>query len=102
MYLVHKYLGPGSTEVWDSTKSYGIGEQVQINNRIYKAVFSTAQTPPNTEYWSFVREGTPSQPVYSADNPFQIEDLLFLENRNSKYDSDDVYLLRGVYNITRH
>ena len=97
--LVHKYLGPGSTEVWDSVKSYGIGDQVQINNKVYKAVLpSTAQTPPNAEYWSFVREGSPSQPVYSADNPFQIEDLLFLENRNRKY-SDDVYILRGVYNV---
>jgi hypothetical protein len=97
--LVHKYLGPGSTEVWNSAKSYGIGEQVQINNKVYKAVLpSIAQTPPDTEYWSFVREGTPSQPVYSADNPFQIEDLLFLENRNRKY-SEDVYVLRGVYNV---
>jgi len=97
--LIHKYLGPGSTETWDSTKPYGIGDQVQLNNKIYKALApSTGQSPPNAELWQFVREGTPSQPVYSADNPFQIEDLLFLENRNRKY-SDDVYLLRGVYNV---
>ena len=97
--LVHKYLGPGSTEAWDAAKSYGIGDQVQLNNKVYKAIApSTDQTPPHTAYWEFVREGTPSQPVYSADNPFQIEDLLFLENRNRKY-SDDIYLLRGVYNV---
>lgn len=97
--LIHKYLGPGSIEAWDSTKSYAIDDQIQVNNKIYKAVApSTGQTPPNTAYWQFIREGTPSQPVYSADNPFQIEDLLFLENRNRKY-SDDVFVLRGVYNI---
>lgn len=97
--LVHKYLGPGSTEVWDSAKNYVSGDQVQLNNRIYKAILdSTNIAPTNTEYWEFIREGTPSQPVYTADNPFQIEDLLFLENRNRKY-SDDVFILRGVYNL---
>jgi hypothetical protein len=37
----------------------------------------------------------------SAPDPndiFQIQDLLFLENRDRKYDSD-VYVLRGVYNV---
>ena len=43
-------------------------------------------------------EETPSTPTYSADNPFNIQDLLFLENRDRKYD-DDVYILRGVYNV---
>jgi hypothetical protein len=42
--------------------------------------------------------GTPTQPVYDSTNPFQIQDLLFLENRDRKYDPD-VYILRGVYNI---
>ena len=41
---------------------------------------------------------TPTTPVYDADNPFNIQDLLFLENRDRKYDPD-VYLLRGVYNM---
>jgi hypothetical protein len=97
--LVHKYLGPGSTEPWNSETAYTAGTQVQINNKIYKATeANSGQQPPNTEFWEFVREGTASQPVYAADDPFQIEDLLFLENRNRKY-SDDVYVLRGVYNI---
>ena len=43
-------------------------------------------------------ENTPSTPTYSEDNPFNIQDLLFLENRDRKYDPD-VYVLRGVYNI---
>ena len=42
---------------------------------------------------------TPSTPNYgTVDNPFNIQDLLFLENRDRKYDPD-VYVLRGVYNI---
>ena len=43
---------------------------------------------------------TPSTPEYTGgDDPFQIQDLLFLENRDRKYDPD-VYVLRGVYNIS--
>ena len=43
---------------------------------------------------------TPSTPEYTGgDNPFNIQDLLFLENRDRKYDPD-VYLLRGVYNLS--
>ena len=43
-------------------------------------------------------ENTPSTPTYTTDNPLQIQDLLFLENRDRKYDPD-IYQLRGVYNI---
>ncbi len=42
---------------------------------------------------------SPSQPKYDSTDIFQIQDLLFLENRDRKYDSD-VYMLRGVYNIS--
>jgi len=42
--------------------------------------------------------GTPSQPNYASDDPLQIQDLLFLENRDRKYDPD-IYQLRGVYSI---
>lgn len=41
---------------------------------------------------------TPTQPVYSTDDPTQIQDLLFLENRDRKYDPD-VYVMRGVYSL---
>ena len=41
---------------------------------------------------------SPSIPEYSGDNPVNIQDLLFLENRDRKYDND-VYVLRGVYNV---
>jgi hypothetical protein len=41
---------------------------------------------------------TPSTPKYNSSNETQIQDLLFLENRDRKYDPD-IYQLRGVYNI---
>jgi hypothetical protein len=42
---------------------------------------------------------TPSTPNYGISNETQIQDLLFLENRDRKYDPD-IYLLRGVYNLS--
>jgi hypothetical protein len=50
---------------------------------------------PNTEG----SEGTPSQPIYNNDSVLNIQDLLLLENRDRKYDPD-VYILRGVYNLS--
>jgi hypothetical protein len=41
---------------------------------------------------------TPTTPTYSSTNPSQIQDLLFLENRDRKYEPD-IFTLRGVYNI---
>jgi hypothetical protein len=35
----------------------------------------------------------------SQFDPFKIQDILFLENRDRKY-SQDVYVLRGVYNVS--
>ena len=46
-----------------------------------------------------IQGDTPSTPTYTADNVANIQDLLFLENRDRKYDPD-VYLMRGVYNIS--
>lgn len=43
-------------------------------------------------------KATPSTPFYSDPSETQIQDLLFLENRDRKYDPD-VYLLRGIYNV---
>jgi hypothetical protein len=39
-----------------------------------------------------------TQPQYDATNPTNIQDLLFLENRDRKYDTN-VYRLRGHYNV---
>jgi len=46
-----------------------------------------------------IQGASPSTPEYTGgDNPFHIQDLLFLENRDRKYDPD-VYVLRGVYSL---
>jgi hypothetical protein len=45
-----------------------------------------------------VQGATPVTPAYTSDAVTNIQDLLFLENRDRKYDPD-VYVLRGVYNI---
>lgn len=41
---------------------------------------------------------SPTLPVYNTSNPTQIQDLLFLENRDRKYDPD-IYVMRGVYSL---
>ena len=43
-------------------------------------------------------EITPSTPSYTGDSVSNIQDLLFLENRDRKYDPD-IYQLRGVYSL---
>ncbi len=43
-------------------------------------------------------EGTADQPVYENTEVTNIQDLLFLENRDRKYDPD-VYKIRGLYNV---
>ena len=45
-------------------------------------------------------KASPTQPQYSGDslNERTIQDLLFLENRDRKY-ADDVYVVRGIYNV---
>jgi len=48
---------------------------------------------------SAIQGDTPSTPSYTSDNVANIQDLLFLENRDRQYDPD-VYLMRGVYNIS--
>ena len=39
-----------------------------------------------------------TQPQYATTDPTQIQDLLFLENRDRKYDTS-IYRLRGHYNV---
>lgn len=43
-------------------------------------------------------EGTADQPAYDKLDPANIQDLLFLENRDRKYD-EDIYSIRGIYNV---
>lgn len=41
---------------------------------------------------------TPSQPNYADLSPTNIQDLLFLENRDRKY-AQEIYRIRGLYNV---
>lgn len=43
-------------------------------------------------------DATPTTPVYAEDSVTNIQDLLFLETRDRKYDQD-IYTLRGIYNL---
>ena len=43
-------------------------------------------------------EGTADQPTYDAVKETNIQDLLFLENRDRKYDPD-IYTHRAIYNV---
>jgi len=43
-------------------------------------------------------DATADQPQYDFLDPTNIQDLLFLENRDRKYDTD-IYTLRGIYNV---
>ena len=42
--------------------------------------------------------GTADQPVIDSYNVANIQDLLFLENRDRKYD-EEIYRIRGIYNV---
>lgn len=42
--------------------------------------------------------GTADQPIYDQIKPTNIQDMLFLENRDRKYDSE-IYRIRGIYNV---
>jgi hypothetical protein len=43
-------------------------------------------------------EGTADQPIYNTINETNIQDLLFLENRDRKYE-EEIYQIRGLYNV---
>ena len=45
-----------------------------------------------------VADATPAQPYYGTQSELNIQDLLFLENRDRKYDPD-VYVMRGIYQV---
>ena len=43
-------------------------------------------------------DATADQPRYDAVATTNIQDMLFLENRDRKYDPD-IYTMRGIYNV---
>lgn len=50
------------------------------------------------KYLGIRAEGDEAQPTGTTDDLFKIQDVIFLENRDRKYD-EDVFVLRGVYNV---
>lgn len=68
-----------------------ISEQFTVGGTdlyIHKYIGPVAQTP-SIDF---------TQPQYISPDPTQIQDLLFLENRDRKYDPN-IYRLRGHYNV---
>ena len=81
-------------------------EQKQNDYRFLDRIISEQLTVGGTDLYIHKYAGPmdqgPSndftQPEYSAMDPTNIQDLLFLENRDRKYEKD-IYRLRGHYNV---
>ena len=72
-------------------------------DRRMKEMFTLGGTSINVhKYLGIQSQGQsndPSQPNYTEPDPLGIQDFLFLENRDRKYDQD-IYTLRGIYSVT--
>ncbi len=71
-------------------------------DRTIKEMFTAGGTDLYIHKYVGIADSGPSsdftQPQYSSLDPTNIQDLLFLENRDRKYDST-IYRLRGHYNV---
>lgn len=71
-------------------------------DRTIKEMFTVGATDLYVHKYLGVKDTGPSadftQPQYDSLNPNNIQDLLFLENRDRKYDTS-IYRLRGHYNV---
>ncbi len=124
-FLLHKYLGPtpngvqvqtttdtpinSNVIIFPTLQGIDVGDYVYANvgipsnttvvsyntanNSITLSNFTQTDIPANT---TFGFSNDPSKPSYTNLSPTNIQDLLFLENRDRVYDSS-VYVLRGVY-----
>lgn len=122
---VHKYIGAldqslaltttsaqpsaGTELVFSNTASLQLGMYV-VGSGIPDGAFVATKTATtinlNTSTTSAVASGTQlkfytdlTKPSYASDSTFNIQDLLFLENRDRKYDPD-IYVLRGMYRLS--
>ena len=77
---------PSNTKVGAKT-----GSTITLTNSVSNTVISGS-----TIKFSNVNDAT--QPVYTNQSALNIQDLLLLENRDRKYDTN-VYNLRGIYNV---
>ena len=120
--LVHKYLGPneqntvkttssaqgsaGTTLTFSSTTDvslnmFVVGTGIPTNSRVSAKTANTVTLTSSTT--SALSSGAvikfytdAAKPSYINDSALNIQDLLFLENRDRKYDPD-VYKIRGIY-----
>lgn len=71
-------------------------------DRIIKEQFTAGGTDLYIHKYSGIKDQGPSidltQPQYNSADPTKIQDLLFLENRDRKYEPN-IYRLRGHYNV---
>ena len=71
-------------------------------DRNIKEMFTVGGTGISVhKYMGILDQGSSTdatQPTTTQDDPLAIQDLLFLENRDRKYDTD-IYNLRGLYNV---
>lgn len=122
---IHKYIGPvdqgtifvttaaqvsaGTTLTFSSTAqielgSYVIGTYIPQNTKVSSKTAttitlnnSTTQAVQSGQNISFYTDAT--KPSYINQSEKNIQDLLFLENRDRKYDSS-IYTLRGMYRVS--
>lgn len=125
--LLHKYLGTntqansyitsnttasGRTLYFGNVSPFEVGQTVQgvgiADNTVISAVNASANTVTiSSNVTSGISSGQnlsvfwkdATKPNYQNQSALNIQDLLFLENRDRKYDTS-VYTLRGVYTVT--
>jgi hypothetical protein len=125
--LLHKYLGTlpqansfvttnttvsGSTLYFGNVSTMEVGQTVQgVGIAANTVIFSTNTTANTITLTSNITSNISTgqslsifwkdhtQPNYQNQSALNIQDLLFLENRDRKYDTS-VYTLRGVYTVT--
>lgn len=124
--LLHKYVGTntqanayatsnttvsGRTLYFSNIASFEVGQTVSgigisDNTVIFSTNAAINTVTLSANVTSTISSGQPvnifwkdgTQPVYQNQSALNIQDLLFLENRDRKYDTS-VYTLRGVYNV---
>lgn len=122
--LIHKYLGPneqntvkttsaaqgspGTTLTFTSTSDITLGMFVAgvgiPANTTVAAKTATTITLSNSTTAAIATSAVikfyteAAKPSYVNDSALNIQDLLFLENRDRKYDTD-VYTMRGIYQV---
>jgi hypothetical protein len=124
--FLHKYLGTnnqsnayvttsntasGRVLFFSNVSSFSPGQTVQgqgigSNTVIFSTNVSANTVTLSSNVTSSISTGTSlnifwkdgTQPIYQNQSALNIQDLLFLENRDRKYDAN-VYAIRGVYTV---